>query len=146
MKRLLSIGLAVILGFAICSVPSCSQNRQKYYWVMDGPCPESDVRFWLPAELADHKDCEKEKVTPALALAIVINMTEDVDRHRVHYHIRHDEDRGFVLTEYLKDEGNKAGERPLGREEVIHYHGIYVGLKAATNLIAAVKGHQHGAD
>lgn len=139
--------LALTLGVIVCclATSSCSRSDPKYYWVMNGPCPDSGVRIWYPAELANHKDCDEEtNVSQALALTIVLNIIQDTDRHKIHYHIR-EEGRGFVLTEYLADPQSKMGERRLGRDEVVHYHGVYVDLDTAKQLIAVVKAHQHGA-
>jgi len=112
---------------------------------MSEPCPDSGVRIWYPAELPEHKDCEETNVSRALAEAIVLNIIQDVVHNKIHYHIRQD-DRGFVFTEYLADPQSKTGERPLGRDETIHYHGVYVDLATAKELIVAVKARQHGAE
>jgi hypothetical protein len=148
MKHTLTKALVWILGIVSCiAVVSCSRSPEpKYYWVMSGSCPDSGVRIWYPAELPDHKDCEETNVSPALALAIVLNMTQDVNQHKIHFHIRQDDNRGLVLTEYLADPQSKSGEHRLGRDEIIHYHGVYVDLSAAKELIVAVKAHQHGAE
>jgi hypothetical protein len=141
--------IARMLGIVVCCVAfvSCSHRTEpKYYWVMSGPCPDSCVRIWYPAELPDHKDCEETNVSPAWALAIVLNIIQDVEHQKIHYHIRESDDRGFVLTEYLADPQSKTGERPLGKDEVIHYHGVYVDLNTAKELITAVKARQHGAE
>jgi hypothetical protein len=147
MKHTVITQLVWFSAIVLCAAAiSCSRSDPKYYWVMSEPCPDSGVRIWYPAELADHKDCGEERnVSRALALAIVLNIIQDVDHHKIHYHIRK-EDRGFVLTEYLADPKSRTGERPLGRDEPVHYHGVYVDLDTPVRLIGAVKAHQHGAE
>jgi hypothetical protein len=148
MKRTFIMVSGWVLGILVCCVAiiSCSHStEQKYYWVMDGPCPDSDVRIWICSELPDHKNCEETNVSPALALASVLSLINDVNKQKIHYHGR-TEDRGIVFTEYLADPKSKAGERRLGRDETIHFHGFYVDSDTAQELIHAVKAHQHGAE
>lgn len=136
-----------LIGFMLfCLVVlSCTRGGDKtaYYWVMGGPCPEDAVPIWFPAVLADHKDCEETKATPAVALMDVYEILNDVNENKVHYHIRQD-DRGLVLTEFVIVPGTKEGERPWGRDEVVHYHGVCVDPETARQLVRAVKAHQHG--
>ncbi len=92
MKHTLIRTLAFVLGFTVCLLTSsCSGSEPKYYWVMGEPCPDSGVRIWFPAELPDHKDWDSAKVSRALALAIVLNIIQNVDHHKIHYHIRQED-------------------------------------------------------
>lgn len=113
---------------------------------MNGPVPASAVRFWVSYPGEHEKTCDQKKWTPAFALATVYTTINEVNAHEIHYHLTEDDERGFVLREYLRDERAKAGERPLGQDEPIHFHGLYVDLEPAKELILAVKSHQHGAE
>ena len=111
---------------------------------MDKPCPTNCVPVWFPGDNADHKLCEITNASPALALASVLTIIQEVNEHKIHYHVRYED--GVLLTEYLADPKSKTGERRLGRDEVIHLHGVYVDLETAKELITTVKSHQHGAE
>ena len=148
MKQILIIVPARMLGLVVLflAITSCSHRAEpQYCWVMSGPYPDSNVRVWISSELAEHKTCEETNVSPALALAYILNMIADVKKHKIHYHARA-EDRGIVFTEYLADPKSRSGERRLGRDETFHYHGLYVDLDTAKELIFAVKANQHGAE
>jgi hypothetical protein len=137
--RLFVTILAITAFLTTCD---SSTPREKYYWMMNKPVPESGVRIWIPEEGEHEKTCDKQKVGEALALAIVLNIIQDVKNDEIHYHLR-SEDRGLVLDEYLWDEKSSTGERRLGRDEIIHYHGVYVDLETAKELIYAVNSQPH---
>jgi hypothetical protein len=142
MKKVLS---AIVFIATIVLACQSTSREEKRYWMMSEPVPESGVRVWIPESGQHDKDCDQEKTTPALALATIYNIVNDVNEHKIHYHIRNEDNGGLILSEYLSDEDGK-GERRLGSKEAIHYHGVYVNLEAAKQLLTAVKSHQHGAD
>jgi hypothetical protein len=121
-KHRVYVSLSVLLTGSCLVLPACSEQQTDYYWVMAEKCPDSGVRIWFPADLPEHKDCDHKPVSCAFALAIVFNIINDIDQHRVHYHMR-SEDRGFVLAEFVADPNNSADERAFGSREKVHYHG-----------------------
>jgi hypothetical protein len=145
-KNLLQIAAIAGVMCAMIGLSCARRTQPSHQWVMDGPCPDSGLRVWYPAAFPEHKFCEDTNISPAFALAIILNITRTVDAHKIHYHIRQDDNYGLVLTEYLMDSQAKAGERPADRDHTIHYHGVYVDLDTAKELIAAVQAHQHGAN
>jgi hypothetical protein len=128
--------LCVSPGEVLAAMPT-----EKCYWVMEHGTPDWGVRIWYPAELQDHKDCEK--YTEALALADVINITLAIQRRERRFRMRKEDD-GFLLIEYLSDPKSDGGERRLGRDEIIHYHGVYVDLETTKELIRAIANQPMG--
>jgi len=138
----------LLLTIILACFISCEQSpshKENFYWMMNESCPDDGVRFWISEVGAHEKTCDPSKWSRALALATIFTVINDVNEHKIHYHMR-EEDRGFVLREYLSDEKSPTGERPLGRSDTYHFHGCYVDLKTAKKLIQAVKFHQHGAE
>ena len=123
-----------------------SAPKESYYWMMSEPTPEGAITIWISHPGEHEKTCDQEKWTPALALATVYTVIQDVNAHKIHYHVRDDEQKGLIFQEYLRDETARIGERRLGRDEAVHFHGLYIDLETAKELIAAVKSHQHGAE
>lgn len=135
--------LAVLLLFcALAGGESwAAMPTEQCYWVMEHGTPDWGVPIWYPADLKDHKYCEK--YTEALALAEVITITLAIQQRERRFRMRKEDD-GFLLVEYLSDPKSDRGERRLGRDETIHYHGVYVDLETTKALIIAVKNQPMG--
>jgi hypothetical protein len=124
-------------------VVSAAMPTEKCYWVMERGVPDWGVRIWYSAELPNHKNCEVKRYTEAKALADVLTMILSIE-HRERRFRMQKEDEGFLLIEYLRDPKSPKGERRRGRDEVIHYHGVYVDLETTKRLMNAVANQPMG--
>lgn len=116
------------------------QKENLSIWVMpDEASPDYDVKFWL-SQKGDHASCDSKPYTKALALAEFLFRKNEVDDHERHDHLVRHPNGGYAVLEYnvLEDE-----EVPLYKFSRMHYHGIYVDVESAAEMMSTLTRHQH---
>lgn len=139
----------VVLGLTVAAVFWAGAIGALAHWGVFSEGGGGPARYWLttPREgeavvwvsiRGDHARCRAEPSTIAERLIVIEDLCADINEHRAHFHL-HTGD-GVLLRQYAAD--SEGGERVVAP---IHYHALVVPVAAASNLVALVREHQHGA-